>query len=86
VVQDQEPPTLQVQFPPKTIHSESYTLCGKAEPGARVFVGGRRVRTTRTGEFRYNLKLRPGTNVIVVEAIDAVNNVAYRSQRVKREI
>ena len=86
VVQDQEPPTLQVRFPPKTIHSESYTLCGKAEPGARVFVGGRRVRTTRTGEFHYNLKLRPGTNVIVVEAIDAVNNVAYRSQRVNREI
>ncbi len=85
VVQDQEPPTLQVQFPPETVNSESYTLRGKAEPGARVFVGGNRVKTTRTGRFQYKLKLRLGINTIVVEAIDAMNNVAYRSQRVKRK-
>ena len=82
VVEDQSPPPLQVRFPPKTVYSGRFTLRGKTEPGARVFIGGQRVRTTRSGNFKYNLKLKPGLNVIVVEAVDAVDNVAYRSKRV----
>jgi hypothetical protein len=85
VVQDHEPPVLQVRFPPATVYSETCTLHGKAEPGARVFVGGKRVRTTRAGKFQYDLKLQPGINTIVVEAIDTVNNVAHRSKRVDRK-
>lgn len=85
VVQDKDPPALQVEFPPKTVYSETYILRGKAEPGARVFVGGKQVRTTRTGKFQHKLKLRPGTNRIVVEAIDLVNNVAHQSRQVKRK-
>jgi hypothetical protein len=82
VVQDQSPPSLNVRFPPKTLYSGRYTLRGKAEPGARVFVGGQRVKTTRSGNFEFSLKLKPGLNVIVVEAVDGVDNVAYRSKRV----
>ncbi|KPJ78041.1 MAG: hypothetical protein AMJ54_05630 [Deltaproteobacteria bacterium SG8_13] len=82
VVEDQSPPSLNVRFPPKTLYSGRYTLRGKAEPGARVFVGGQRVSTTRSGNFEYKLKLKPGLNVIVVEAVDSVDNVAYRSKRV----
>jgi hypothetical protein len=40
------------------------------------------VSTTRSGNFEHNLKLKPGLNVIVVEAGDGVDNVAYRSKRV----
>ncbi len=86
IVQDQKPPTLNVRFPPKTVYRGRYTLRGKTEPGSRVFVGGKPVKTTKTGKFKYNLKLQPGINVIVVEAIDTVKNVTYRSQRVNRKI
>jgi mannose-6-phosphate isomerase-like protein (cupin superfamily) len=82
VLQDQSPPILQVRFPPKTIYSGRYTLRGKSEPGARVFVGGTRVKTTRSGKFKYILKLEPGINVIVVEAVDGVDNVTYKSKKV----
>ena len=86
VIQDQKPPTLKVKFPPRTIYRGRYTLRGKTDPGAKVFVGGHRVKTTKNGSFNYNLKLRPGINVIVVEAFDAVNNVTYRTQRINRKI
>jgi hypothetical protein len=86
IVQDQKPPTLHVRFPPKTVYRGRYTLRGETEPGAKVFVGGKPVNTTKTGKFKCNLKLQPGINVIVVEAIDSVNNVAYRSQRINRKI
>jgi hypothetical protein len=86
VLQDQTPPKLSVQFPPATIYQENFTLRGKTEPGARIFIGGKWVRTSKTGKFEYALKLNLGISVIVVEAFDAVNNVAYRSQRVNRKI
>ena len=86
VIRDRKPPTLKVKFPPQTIYRGRYTLRGKTDPGAKVFVGGQRVKTTKNGSFNYNLKLRPGLNVIVVEAFDAVNNVTYRTQRINRKI
>lgn len=86
VLQDQTPPTLLVNFPSDTIYDEHCTLRGKTDPGARVFVGGKRIKTSKTGEFEYQLKLNLGINVIVVEAYDGVNNVAYRSQRINRKI
>jgi len=86
VTQDQTPPKLQVKFPPPIIYQESYTLQGQTDPGAKVFIGGQRVRVSAKGKFEYALKLNPGINVIVVEAFDSVNNAAYRSQRVNRKI
>jgi len=86
VVQDLTPPQLQVQFPPAIIHQERYTLYGRTDPGAKVFIGGRRIKISASGKFTHTLKLHPGINVVVVEAFDGVNNVAYRSQRVNRKI
>ena len=86
VIQDRTPPRLQVQFPPETIYQEHYTLNGRVSPGARVFIGGRRIKTSGNGKFSHTLKLDPGINIIVVEAFDFVNNVAYRSQRVNRKL
>ena len=82
VVEDREPPALDVRFPPKATAPGRYTLSGTAEPGARVLVGGEAVRLSKTGEFSYPLPIRPGVNVIVVEAIDEAGNVAYRSELV----
>lgn len=86
VIQDLTPPKLQVQFPPATIYQERFTLRGRTEPGVRVFVGGRRIKISGNGKFNHTLKLNPGINIIVVEAFDGVNNVAYRSQRVNRKL
>jgi mannose-6-phosphate isomerase-like protein (cupin superfamily) len=86
VIRDRKPPMLKVKFPPQTIYRGRYTLRGKTDPGAKVFVGGQRVKTKKNGSFNYDLKLRPGINVIIVEAFDAVNNVTYRTQRINRKI
>ena len=86
VIQDQTPPKLQVQFPPATIYQEHYILRGRTDPGVRVFVGGRRIKISGNGKFNHTLKLNPGINIIVVEAFDGVNNVAYSSQRVNRKL
>ena len=82
VVQDRTPPTLQVRFPPDKLKSGRFILRGVTEPGARVYVDGARVKTTRTGKFETHLRLQPGLNVIVVEAFDGVDNVAYQTKRV----
>lgn len=86
VVQDQIPPKLNIQFPPATMYQEKFTLRGKTEPGARVYIGGKPVETSESGTFQYPLQLELGINIIVVESYDAVNNVAYRSHRVNRKI
>lgn len=80
VVEDREPPTLDVRFPSKSTVPGRYTLSGTTEPGARVFVGGEAVTLSKTGGFSYPLQIRQGVNVIVVEAIDEAGNVAYRSE------
>jgi hypothetical protein len=80
VVQDNSPPKLSVHFPPKIVYSESCTVPGKTEPGANVIVDGNPVKTSRTGEFRHELKLQRGVNVIVVEAVDLADNIEFRSQ------
>jgi hypothetical protein len=82
VLQDRRPPHLEVRFPQDTVRTGRYMLQGRAEPGARVYVGGVQVKTGRSGAFEYPLKLKPGLNVIVVEAFDAVDNVTYRSKKV----
>ena len=48
VIQDQTPPKLQVQFPPSIIYQDRYKLHGRTSPGARVFIGGRRIKIFET--------------------------------------
>ncbi len=79
VVQDREPPALDVRFPPRTPGSDAYTLTGRTEPGARVSIGGHRIPVTAAGSFRHSLRLGSGSTVIVVEAVDQAGNVTYRS-------
>ena len=82
VLRDNTPPSLDVRFPPNTVYGGEFLMEGKTEPNATVYIGGRRVDISSTGTFTHPLDLLPGMNVIVVEAFDTVNNVAYCSKRV----
>jgi len=75
-------PLLAVDFPPNKVTRRSCEFTGQTEPGVRVFINGKEVVTTAEGEFRHALVLERGINIIVVEAVDAVGNVSYRSSRV----
>lgn len=82
VLRDSVPPQLDVRLPPSTIYGGKYVVEGKTEPNATVYIGGQRVDISSTGTFTHPVNLLPGMNVIVVEAFDTVNNVAYCSKRV----
>ena len=80
VVKDREPPFLEVLLPPETTETPNYTLSGKTDPGATLFVGGLRIEISNTGEFQHDLNFRPGKNIVTVAAVDAANNVTSRSR------
>ena len=75
-----EPPALSVKFPPGVMYRSDYILRGTTEPGAEVFVNGKNVIPAADGTFSYQGTLKQGINVIVVKAVVAVYNEAYRSQ------
>lgn len=82
LVRDVEQPALRVEFPPEIFTGSRYTLKGSTEPGAEVFVKSQKIEVGETGEFKYEIELRRGTNVIVVEAVDLAGNITYSSQKV----
>jgi hypothetical protein len=75
-----DPPPLTVWFPSKVVKSAVYVLKGKTEPGTKVVIGGAEVKVDARGYFMRRLQLDPGLNVIVVEAVDKLGNVAYESK------
>lgn len=82
LVKDGEAPRLAVELLPDPSDDTRVVLRGTTEPGARVFVGDEDVNVTATGEFSFVAVLRPGVNLITVEAVDAVGNSAYFSEYV----
>ena len=80
VTRDIDPPELSIGSLPQTVYEDTYTVHGSTEQGAEVFVGGNPVHISPTGSFEYELLLEHGLNVLVVEAVDSVGNVAYFSQ------
>jgi len=85
LIQDLKPPRLEVHYPETPVHTSSLELTGTTEPEAKVYVSGALVSTNKRGEFTCSLTLQNGPNVIVVEAVDKVGNVAYLSQIVNGE-
>jgi hypothetical protein len=72
-------PALSVQFPPESSPAGPYTLSGRAVPGARIFVDG--VETAaQAGGFAHQGVIKPGVNLIRVEAIDPAGNASYASR------
>lgn len=80
VVLDAEAPTLTVPPLPKSVEGPALRLTGRVHPKATVYVSGAKVTTRADGSFAFDLELKPGANVIVVEAVDAMGNTAYWSQ------
>ena len=85
LIQDLKPPSLTVDYPDNPVSSDQFELKGKTESEARVFIGGKPVTTNGNGEFSHNLLLQRGSNVVVVEAVDNVGNVAYFSRIINAE-
>lgn len=82
LVQDTTAPSLRVNFPPAITHRREQTIRGFTEPGAKVFVAGKRVTLNEDGSFAFKIKLKRGLNVIVVESVDVAGNVGYRSKTI----
>ena len=82
VVQDREPPELQVNFPPPILEQREFLLKGTTEAGAELFVNTLPVPTGSRGEFARQLQFQRGVNVITVEAVDAAGNISYKTQKV----
>jgi len=80
--QDLDPPQLRVEFPQDVVPSEQLVIRGMAEPGSELFIKNRTVPLGASGAFEYTMKLNPGLNMIVIEAVDQAGNSAYRSQYV----
>jgi hypothetical protein len=75
-----DPPSLTVFFPDGVVESIVYVLKGRTESGAKILVGGIEVKVDARGHFLHRLQLDPGLNVVVVEAVDRLGNVAYKSK------
>jgi len=82
LVQDREPPPLEVEFPPQLLEERQYLLKGTTEAGAELFVNSKPVTTGTDGEFSQPLQLQRGINVITVEAVDAAGNITYKTRKV----
>lgn len=86
MVKDLEPPLLDVQYSEDSIKRGNLILRGTTEADAEVFVSGVAVPVDEHGGFEYSLDLKRGWNVIVVEAVDRVGNVAYFSKTLNFEL
>jgi hypothetical protein len=73
-------PGLSVTFPPEDASAGPYTLSGLAEPGSRVFVDGAEVAAQKDGAFAHQGLVKPGVNLIRVEALDPAGNASYASR------
>ena len=85
LIQDLEAPALEINYPDTGEEGDKFVLSGRTDPDASIFVGGMPVKIDERGEFEHNLFLQRGFNVIVVEAVDKVGNVAYFSRVVNVE-
>ncbi len=82
VIQDHTPPVLSVQKLPKVVRRPTIMLRGKTEPGAKIYIEGKRVNVNQDGSFRHRVDVKPGASLIVVEAVDAAGNIAYSTNLV----
>jgi hypothetical protein len=78
------PPPLRVDFPKEGSAGAGYLLSGSSEPGCRVFIDGVEVEVGEAGAFARAVALKPGVNLIRVEALDATGNASYASRIVYR--
>jgi hypothetical protein len=85
VVQDIEPPLLDVIFPDGPLTDESFLLKGSTEAGVTLYIDGVPHTINRGGQFEQRIKLKQGFNIVVVEAIDIAGNTNYQTQLLHRK-
>ena len=83
LVRDLDPPLLSVEFPPPIALAPEQILRGRTERGARLLIAGKAVTPAADGRFEHALRLESGSNVLVVQAVDAAGNISFRSQLVQ---
>ncbi len=76
VVQDFDPPTLELDSPPNTVQAGIWRLHGRTDTDATVFVDEIQVEHDN-GRIDHPIELEPGANLVVVKAIDDVGNLSY---------
>jgi len=72
-------PPLHVALPPSVVRVDRYVVAGTTQPGATVLAAGQRDTADDRGGFAFEVALKPGVNVVVVEAIDELGNSSYAS-------
>ena len=82
LVQDLEPPRLEVQFSPPIVEDDRYLLKGTTEEGAELFINKKPVSVGSGGNFSQLLQFERGVNVVTVEAVDAAGNITYKTHKV----
>lgn len=85
LVRDSAPPALRLEASELLSDSHTAVVRGSTDPGASVYVQGDPV-ALEAGRFERRIALDPGTNLIVVEAVDRAGNVAYDSQIINTNI
>jgi hypothetical protein len=55
---------------------------GQVEPGCRVVIGEQTIPVLADGRFEHELRLEPGYNFLVVQAIDATGNTAFSNRTI----
>ncbi len=80
LIQDKEPPQLEVRFPQPKVTTATVEVTGKSESGSQIFISGQRVESADNGDFQYMLPISRGMNVIVIEAIDQAGNISFDSK------
>lgn len=85
IIQDMQPPRLQVNYPKNAIATDSYLLNGSVEPGATLIIDGVQVNTDGQGRFEVEVKLKKGMNLVVAQAVDAAGNTSFVSEFVNRD-
>lgn len=66
------PPKLEVYSPEAdgTVNSSLFLIRGQTEPGASISLNGQPIVVDVNGEFRENLSLGPGSNELVIKAVN----------------
>ncbi len=81
IIQDSTPPPLNLVFPQPTPGQKKYPLAGQTESSATIYINGEKI-THNNGKFLHTIILKRGPNIIVVESVDKLGNVTYKTETI----
>jgi len=81
IIQDSTPPPLNLVFPQSITGQKKYPLAGQTEASATIYINGEKI-THQNGQFSHTLVLKRGPNIIVVESVDKLGNVTYKTETI----